>query len=229
MKTTASQIQDLYAFTRKHFVEYYDLQTELVDHLANDIEAIRVEQPSLTFEQARTIAFKKFGVFGFSEIIEQRQKAMSRRYFRYMWKEFKQWFTIPKIVITATLFLSLFIMFSSNISKQFLLALCCISILYAFFKTIQLNRQVKRRKEVSQKKWLLEDIIFKQAGAMVLILISQIFNVVDLSNAMFVNYSRILIVSLLFTIMFLLMYISYQLLPKKAEELLKETYPEFSL
>ena len=38
MKLSAEQIERLYQFTRQHYVEYYDLQTELVDHLANAIE-----------------------------------------------------------------------------------------------------------------------------------------------------------------------------------------------
>lgn len=39
MKLSTEQIDYLYQFTRNHYVEYYDLQTELVDHLANAIEA----------------------------------------------------------------------------------------------------------------------------------------------------------------------------------------------
>ena len=58
MKIAASQIEDLYAFTRAHFVEWYDLQTELVDHLANDIEAIWQEQPTLSYTEARDFSFK---------------------------------------------------------------------------------------------------------------------------------------------------------------------------
>ncbi|PIE98900.1 MAG: hypothetical protein CR961_01445 [Polaribacter sp.] len=73
MKLTAEQIQDLYKFTRQHYVEHYDVQTELVDHLANDIEQICKEKPSLTFTEARDISFKKFGVFGFMEVVEQKQ------------------------------------------------------------------------------------------------------------------------------------------------------------
>jgi len=65
MKLTPNQIQQLYKFTYQHYVEYYDVQTELVDHLANDIEQIWIEQPNLSFEQARDNSFKKFGVFGF--------------------------------------------------------------------------------------------------------------------------------------------------------------------
>jgi len=79
MKITKPQIEDLYAFTRNHYVEYHDLQTELVDHLANDIEQMWIELPQLSFEEAKTKAFKKFGVFGFMEPIEQKQKAMNKK------------------------------------------------------------------------------------------------------------------------------------------------------
>jgi len=58
MKLTSQQIQQLYKFTRQHYVEYYDVQTELVDHLANDIEQIWKEQPNLSFEKARDILQK---------------------------------------------------------------------------------------------------------------------------------------------------------------------------
>ena len=58
MKVTPSQLQDLYAFTRNHYVYHYDLQTELVDHLANDIETIWQENPKLSFEEARDQSFK---------------------------------------------------------------------------------------------------------------------------------------------------------------------------
>lgn len=47
MKLNESQIEELYDFTRKHFVEYYDLQIELVDHLANGIESKWQENPCL--------------------------------------------------------------------------------------------------------------------------------------------------------------------------------------
>ncbi len=89
MKLTQSQIEDLYAFTRQHFVVYYDLQTELVDHLANTIEHLWETEPKLPFEDAKQKAFKKFGIFGFMDAIAQREKAMNKRYTKYLWKELK--------------------------------------------------------------------------------------------------------------------------------------------
>ena len=34
MKLNNQHIEQLYTFTRQHFVEHYDVQTELVDHLS---------------------------------------------------------------------------------------------------------------------------------------------------------------------------------------------------
>ena len=64
-----AQIQSLYRFTRAHFVYHYDLQTELVDHMAEAIEELQEKQPELTFDDATKIVFKSFGVFGFQDIV----------------------------------------------------------------------------------------------------------------------------------------------------------------
>lgn len=229
MKTTKSQISDLYAFTQKHFVEYYDLQTELVDHLANDIEAIRENSPSLSFEQARDISFKKFGVYGFAEIVEKREKAMNKRYWKYIWYEFKQWFTVPKLVMTVALFLMFYSLLSTPMSKYVFGIFYFSLIVWALYKTITLNRQFRRRREQTDKKWLLENIIFKQAAGTNLVVISQFYNVIQFSDKTVENQLLLVLFSMLITASILLLYISYHVLPKKAEQLLKETYPEFSL
>ena len=80
MKLSVEQIDRLYRFTREHFVEHYDLQTELVDHLSNAIEEEWKENPKLSFEEALQKEFKKFGVFGFMDVVEKRQSALSKKY-----------------------------------------------------------------------------------------------------------------------------------------------------
>ncbi|TCK67779.1 hypothetical protein DFQ05_1560 [Winogradskyella wandonensis] len=227
MKLNKSQIQDLYAFTRKHFVEYYDLQTELVDHLANDIENMWTENPKLCFEDARDKAFKKFGIFGFMEPIEQKQKAMGKRYRKYLWQELKQWFRIPQIVITISIFFILYISFSSEYAESFSVILYVLAATYSGYKAFKLNRYYKKRQDVSGKKWLLEEIIFRQASATGLVLLSQMYSTVHLSNGALTNPYLLLVACTLFTVLILVSYISFELIPNKAEDLLKETYPEF--
>ncbi len=83
MKLSTEQVERLYAFTRQHYVEYYDLQTELVDHLANAIEEQWLENPKLSFDAALQIEFKKFGVFGFMEVVEKRKVALNKKYNKF--------------------------------------------------------------------------------------------------------------------------------------------------
>ena len=58
MQLTTSQIDQLFIFTRQHYVEWYDLQSELVDHLANAIETDWQENPTLSFEAALNKEFQ---------------------------------------------------------------------------------------------------------------------------------------------------------------------------
>ena len=102
MKLTTEQIEKLYQFTRQHYVEYYDLQTELVDHLANAIEEQWQQNPKLSFEEALQIEFKKFGVFGFMDVVEQRQSALNKKYNKLVLNELKTFFSVPKIIGTIS-------------------------------------------------------------------------------------------------------------------------------
>ncbi|MDH7913689.1 hypothetical protein [Winogradskyella sp. SYSU M77433] len=229
MKLTESQIEDLYAFTRKHFVEHYDLQTELVDHLANDIETMWQDEPKLSFEDARDKAFKKFGIFGFMEAIEQKSKAMNKRYRSYLWKELKKWFEIPQILATIVLFLIFYVSFSSKIAGVLSAVFYGIIAVWTIYKNVRLNRQFVRRKKISNKKWMLEELIFKQAGVTSLIVLSQVHHTLVVSDEFSMNIYAIIGLSVVYTILLLLNYISFELIPNKAEDLLNETYPEFSL
>ena len=80
MKLTKDHIENLYQFTQKHYVEWYDLQTELVDHLANSIEEQWKQNPKLSFEDALQLEFKKFGVCGFMDVVEERKIALHKKY-----------------------------------------------------------------------------------------------------------------------------------------------------
>ncbi|MEP5256054.1 hypothetical protein [Winogradskyella rapida] len=229
MKLTEPQIQDLYAFTRQHYVEHYDLQTELVDHLANDIEAQWQVRPELSFEDAKNRAFKKFGIFGFMDAIEQKGKAMNKRYRGYLWAELKKWLQLPQVLATITLYLVFYVSFSLGDIATIALIFFGIILIWCSYKSIQLNRQFRRRKEVSHKKWMLEEMIFRQAGSTMFVFMSQLYNVYKIPEHFGDNAYFLFLFSLGFTALTLINYISLEVIPSKAEKLLNETYPEFSL
>ena len=233
MKITDSQIQELYTFTRQHFVEFYDLQTELVDHLANAIENSWQKQPKLSFEEAKAQSFKKFGVFGFMEVVEARQKAMGKKYYKYLWGHLKQWFLLPQLALTLSIFLGFYILFSTTYGTYYFMSIFLVLSGWALYKGYTLKKKHKTRIKVTRKNWLLQDLIFKQASGVAIIFICQILNTFNLFNILeenvFTNVYINIAVSAFLTLTILCSYISLVLLPSKAESLLKETYPEYSL
>ena len=233
MKTlNLSQIKALYNFTRQHYVEHYDLQTELVDHLANDIEAIWENQPELSFEATRDKSFKKFGIFGFMIVVEQRQKAMAKRYRNYLFEEIKSWFAIPKIIITVSLFALIYFVLMEDFSSYIVFGLSILTLIFGSFKSYKLIERFNFRKKHTGKKWMLEELIFKQAGITNLILISQLPTWYDMTlnhtNSEYTAWTA-LAWSIVTTILLIWSYIALHVHPKKADTLLKATYPEFKI
>jgi hypothetical protein len=149
MKLTPAQIEQLYTFTKQHYVEYYDLQTELVDHLANAIELEWESNPTLSFETLLNKEFKKFGVFGFMDVVEEKQKAMNKKYNNWVWNHFKAFFKLPKIIGTLLSVLLLFHMMKSiTISHEVASLLTLIILISLWAGLIRMNKKrIKTAKE----------------------------------------------------------------------------------
>ncbi|KEZ93440.1 hypothetical protein [Nonlabens ulvanivorans] len=233
MKLNDSQIEDLYAFTRKHYVEYYDLQTELVDHLANAIEDQWELKPHLSFEDALQIEFKKFGVFGFMEVVEERQKVLSKKYSKLIWKHLKEYFKLPKIILLISLTVGLYYLIELAIVDRsvltILLALSLIAYVVDAIIHIKIN---KAKKNSGEKKWMFEEIIRQYGSGLWLFFVPiQGINILNLSGVDFVENSPVFIAVFSFVFVLLLMtcYIIQFEIPKKAEQYLEETYPEYKL
>ena len=232
MKLTKEQIQQLYKFTRQHYVEHFDVQAELVDHLANDIEQIWQKQPNLSFEQARDISFKKFGIFGFMDVVEARQKSMNKKYWKVIVHFVKEWFQIQKIILTTLLFLSFYVVCKTMYAHYILLSVLIVVCIYSFYKGFHLQRIFKRNFKNKGKKWMLEEMIFKTGVGTFIFLPVHFYNFFNLSkfenNGINLEWVTLLY-SAVFTMFIILIYIILEVLPQKAEELLTENYPEYKL
>jgi len=228
VKLTNQQVQDLYKFTRQHYVEYYDVQTELVDHLANDIEQIWEKEPNLSFEKARDKSFKKFGVFGFMGVLEEKQKAMSKKYLKILWGFAKEWFQLPKIIITLSSVCLLFLLLSSSYGMYIYYGILLFFLGFLLEKYIHLRKISKERFQKTNKKWMLEHMIYVTTSANIFVFISNLFNSTHAAKHLD-NVYITLIVSVLFVSAFLIAYITLVVIPQKGEKLLEEVYPEYKL
>lgn len=149
-KATSEQMEQLFAFTRQHYVEYYDLQCELADHLANAIEQRWIAEPDLDFNEALKSEFKKFGIFGFTTVVERREAALSKKYHKLLWGYFKEFFKLPKIILTLFL---VFVMF--NVAQYnatiYMVLLACLAV-FTWYKQIAVYYSYKKKIKKNRKK-----------------------------------------------------------------------------
>ena len=227
MKLSAPQIDRLYQFTRQHYVEYYDLQTELVDHLANAIEEQWQENPKVSFEEALQKEFKKFGVFGFMDVVEKRQAAMNKKYNKIVWNHFKSFFKLPQIIGTFLSIAILFLSLKNSSHATVIVSIFAIAIMVSFWVAISFS--VRKKNKIAKaegKKWLFNEIIFGYSSIAGLSYLPLQF-LIHFEN----HYSEIILLMMCVVLvsMVLLEYIILILIPSKAEEYLYQTYPEYSI
>lgn len=231
MKLTAAHIEELFTFTQQHYVEYYDVQLELVDHLANDIEAIWKQEPHLSFEQAKAKAFQKFGIFGFMPVVEAKHKQLSKKYFKLLGQFLKEWFALPKILLTAVLFYCCFLIqevpYGIEIYIGSYFALIISELIFLFTS----KRKLEKKKREEGKIWMLEHYIWQQGlSGFTLIILNVLQFAVPRSNV-FTDLSMIwrLVFAGLLGLCVLIAYINQRVIPQKSEAILREQYPEYSL
>ena len=229
MKLTNQNIQSLYKFTRQHFVEHYDVQTELVDHLANDIEQIWEEKPNLTFREARDISFKKFGVFGFMNVVEQKQKQMNKKYFKIIIGFVKEWLKLPRIILTISLVYLFFILQKVPHAYFIFIGLYGVVFTTEIIMLIRRKKRLKKKFMISGKKWMFEEIIESQGYLNIAFFTYYLFYFISPENYNEISLFRSLIISIAITLAIIVGYISLYIIPKKAEKLLEEHYPEYKI
>jgi hypothetical protein len=129
---TQPEIDQLFSFCEKHYVPYYDVQVELVDHLASAIENNWEKTPELSFEKALNDTFKEFGILGFSKIRMTRANELQKKYERMLWQYVGQFYKLPKIILTLALSFMLFLLFRST-ERDSAIVIVYISTLFLFF------------------------------------------------------------------------------------------------
>jgi len=229
-KLTEEQVEKLFEFCRDHYVPFYDLQVELVDHLASSIEEQWETQPDLPFEKALSITFKKFGVWGFSKIKSQKQRELRRRYRLMLYSMFKDFYSRPKIVLTFLFTMVLFTIFRLVTNDYWvlgaILAVCLVISLYGVH-----NMKKHIVKVADGKRFMLLDYM-KQASSISLIMIQipNIFlNILGRPMGWFVEMGLwvSLMVSFVLVGLTFLLYLDAFILPKKVKENFLELYSEF--
>ena len=230
---TPEETEELFAFCRRHFVYHYDLQVELVDHLASSIENQWANQPGLTFETALSNAFGKFGISGFSKIKVQKQKELARKYNRLIWKFFLEFYRWPKILMTLAGAMVLFTMLrlvnyiALVIVPYFVLLVLGGLYYYYFIAPKKLKIQT-----IQGKKFMLLEYIKQIQMAVVLLSQTPIaaYNISRILHIHSINQPWVLLlISFLIVSLNIILYGQFFFVPEKIKEHIKEQFPEFAL
>lgn len=105
MKLEKNQFDQLFAFTKKRRVEYYDLQVELVNDLENKILETTGADKSLSFNDAILKVYSSFGIFGFAKFVQDKQALLEKKYYSMWLKEIIGLTKWPIFILAIILFL----------------------------------------------------------------------------------------------------------------------------
>lgn len=225
MTLSSDQIKNLYQFTQQHFVEYYDVQTELVDHLATGIEAQWANNLQISFNDALQTEFKKFGVMGFSSVVEQKTKALNTFYWQQIWRCYREYIALPKIVLTIAMVAGFYklLIFSMAYHVNWVLA-PTLTLLFGipWYVLIKEYKHTKKRKAITGKKWLLDHTIAQLGGVVHFMNIAIYFQVFFHNKGVWSN-SLALGVSILVVFFGLLLYIAIaKVVPQLRKDMAKQ-------
>lgn len=133
MKLTKDQIEQLKKLISYKGYPQIDVQYEILDHVACNVEDLMEENPKLSLPDAFQKVHASFGIFGFSELEESYKKMIEKRLWSYYWQELKQLFTSYRIIFPLGL---LFIFFQSSTLLQDSKAWILMMIGFLFFSFI---------------------------------------------------------------------------------------------
>lgn len=151
MVLTNNQIQALRTFIRKKGVVFIDLQDELIDHMSSGIEEQMSEDASVKFEDALAKEYKKFGIFGFDDILSEKAKAIELKGVKMFFLDVLNYLKLPKLVLSiASFYLMYFVI--DNYPSAKLYAFSIITLMSVVIPYRSLYWKFKFKK--SEKKYI---------------------------------------------------------------------------
>jgi hypothetical protein len=226
---TNEEIAELYKYCERKKIVYYDIQIEIVDHIASAIEDRLKSNPNLSFKQALEEVHSSFGSFGLKKIVDSKTSAMGRQYGRIRRQLVRSYFTFPKIALTFLLVVVCITM--ERVLPAFVLSYVLIVmgsfILYSFVQNEILKRKLRKQQT---RKLLMTDSQYFDFGFIYLILMFQfgsdflrdgVFSITDEKVINIFQYYFSVFFFILYTVMTLARKEMITIVAEKA----KEKYP----
>jgi len=221
---TDQQIQRLFVFCEQHRVPYYEVQVELVEHLANAVEMVIAAEQEISFERALEKVHRNFGTRGFAPLVRQKRRLALVQSRRLFWRLFSTHFRWPKIIFFLMIVTLLYSVFSAHTGWiKWVFSLVMIGAISSILYVVILQQSLAR----TGRKFLI--VRFSWVTA----LLYMPFNVINISRVFrdqsFINYTpaRLLIpgMSLFIGLFVILIVAAWQTLSSIKASLHRD-YPE---
>ena len=225
------ETEELFNVCENYGVIYYDVQIELVDHLASLIEEQWEKDPQISFQKGLKNAVLSFGISNFTKVIREKEKEVNRKYNLLLWKYFIEFYKWPKLLITIVFTLGLLLLFEFfNQTKTIMLIYWGLVLVGFAFYLIRIFPKYK----IKGKSGELFLLAARQSQVMsISIILLQvpliINNVFKMNEIESINNVFILaVISFLIVFFSILLYANTFFLSKKIKEHFKEQFPEFA-
>ena len=227
-KLTAEQIEELHEFCYFRSVWHYDVQVEIVDHLASAIEKLWETNPTLPFDEAMYLVGEQFGGdLGFATIKQEKEKALRKKYRYLLWQFVADYYKFPKMMITLLLtFTSYTALYFSENDQWIIISLVSLFFGFMLFYNIYYRRKHFQLKVKEGYSFLLEEIsikglLYNSGIGFGGVFIHEAQQQVDFSTAGSVIFSTLI------SLYLVLLYGDCFFIPKKIREHFKVQFPQF--
>lgn len=228
-KLTTEQIEELHEFCYFQSIFHYDVQVELVDHLASAIEDLWETNPALPFQDALYRISAQFGNHaGFVIIRQEKEKALRKKYRRLLWQFVADYYKFPKIMVTLSLFLGIYTALRFTENDQWIAgSLLIMFITFSLFYFLFYFPKYVRIKVPEKHSFLLNEITQKGVVSQTMMFSGGFISMV--SHASNFTTTGSLVFSALVSLYLVLLYGDCFFIPKKIHEHFKEQFPQFQI
>lgn len=228
-KLTTEQIEELHEFCYFQSIFHYDVQVELVDHLASAIEERWKTNPAMPFQDALYKVDQKFGSHaGFVIIRQEKEKALRKKYRRLLWQFVADYYKFPKIMVTLSLFLGIYTALRFTENDQWIAgSLLIMFITFSLFYFLFYFPKYVRIKVPEKHSFLLNEITQKGVVSQTMIFSGGFISMV--SHASNFSTTGSLVFSALVSLYMVLLYGDCFFIPKKIHEHFTQQFPQFQM